>query len=306
MTDYSNCIFCKDTADFNGINANEKFEVNCERCGIYKIYNSAIALLQEKELSQPHLISAFIREKTEKGIKLELDINEIEDLDDKYFEHDPFEIFDKIMLFFYRRCEKIIEKIEIDHNKDYPIAYAENSTEFIDYLRKLSDLGYIFSQGAAFNNFIITLEGWKYIQELRKRKPENNQAFVAMWFSEEMNNAWENGFHKALDDLNLNPFRIDMLEHNDKICDEIIAQINRSNLLVADFTDNRGGVYFEAGYALGLGIPVIWTCREDYIDKTHFDTRQYNHIVWETPEDLHKKLTNRILATIPFATNQNA
>ena len=56
----------------------------------------------------------------------------------------------------------------------------------------------------------------------------------------------------------------------------------------------RGGVYFEAGFALGLSIPVIWTCREDMIKHVHFDTRQFNHIVWTDADDLFTKLKNRI------------
>ena len=67
---------------------------------------------------------------------------------------------------------------------------------------------------------------------------------------------------------------------------------------MADVTNHRQGVYFEAGYALGLGIPVIWTCRKDDLDNCHFDTRQYNHIVWETPEELATALEHRIRATI--------
>jgi nucleoside 2-deoxyribosyltransferase len=69
--------------------------------------------------------------------------------------------------------------------------------------------------------------------------------------------------------------------------------------VVADFTGDRGGVYYEAGFAQGLGIPVIWTVREDWLDRIHFDTRQYNHIHYATPEELRKALKNRILATIP-------
>lgn len=89
-----------------------------------------------------------------------------------------------------------------------------------------------------------------------------------------------------------------MQEHNEKIDDRIIAEIRQSSLIVADFTGQRGGVYFEAGFAKGLGIPVIWTCHEDGVENLHFDTRQYNHIVWESPEDLKTKLINRISATL--------
>ncbi|MBZ0167218.1 MAG: nucleoside 2-deoxyribosyltransferase, partial [Candidatus Omnitrophica bacterium] len=58
------------------------------------------------------------------------------------------------------------------------------------------------------------------------------------------------------------------------------------------------GVYFEAGFAYGLGIPVIWCCREDNIKKLHFDTRQYNHLLWSNAKELKNKLISRIKATI--------
>ena len=82
------------------------------------------------------------------------------------------------------------------------------------------------------------------------------------------------------------------------IDDRIIADIRRSKFLVADFTGQKHGVYFEAGLALGFGKPVIWLVRENEFDKLHFDTRQYNHIGWTEPQDLRARLFNRIEATI--------
>ena len=119
-----------------------------------------------------------------------------------------------------------------------------------------------------------------------------------MWFVDETNAVYEQGFHKAITDCGFVPVRVDMIHHNDKIDDRIVAEIRKSNFLVADFTGIRGGVYFEAGFAMGLGLPVIWTCRKDFVDQVHFDTRQYNHIVWETPEELYNSLKDRIEATI--------
>jgi hypothetical protein len=49
---------------------------------------------------------------------------------------------------------------------------------------------------------------------------------------------------------------------------------------------------------MGLGTPVIWTCRKDDIKNAHFDTRQYNHIIWSTAEELREALHLRIAATI--------
>jgi hypothetical protein len=53
--------------------------------------------------------------------------------------------------------------------------------------------------------------------------------------------------------------------HNNKIDDEIVA--TALEVLVGRFhlekEKVRGGVYFEAGFGMGLGIPVIWTVAKD-------------------------------------------
>ena len=95
------------------------------------------------------------------------------------------------------------------------------------------------------------------------------------------------------------PLRVDSVQHNGKIDDRIIAEIRKSGPLVADFTGHRGGVYFEAGFGLGLRHPGDFEmCRDDDIGHAHFDTRQYNHITWTTPADLEEKLRARIEATL--------
>jgi nucleoside 2-deoxyribosyltransferase len=93
---------------------------------------------------------------------------------------------------------------------------------------------------------------------------------------------------------------LDLVEHNEKICDRIIAEIRTCQFLVADVTLQRPGVYFEAGFAMGLGRPVIWTCRKDDLVDVHFDTRQYNHIDWKDSGGLRMRLADRIKATIPM------
>ncbi|WP_374344340.1 hypothetical protein [Phenylobacterium sp.] len=142
---------------------------------------------------------------------------------------------------------------------------------------------------------------------------DTRQAFVAMWFGEEMDEAWRLGFAPGVRDAGYKPLRIDGKEHNNKIDDEIVAEIKRSRFLIADFTcggvevdgkfepNPRGGVYYEAGLAHGLGMEVIFTCRADRMDYAHFDTRQFAHIVWREPTDLRAALYNRIAATLKEA-----
>lgn len=72
--------------------------------------------------------------------------------------------------------------------------------------------------------------------------------------------------------------------------------------MLADFTGHRGGVYFEAGFAKGLNLEVIWTCKEDDLVNLHFDIRQYNCIVWSENnlEKFEKDITNRICAVLGY------
>lgn len=154
----------------------------------------------------------------------------------------------------------------------------------------------------SFHELMLRPPGYARLAELDGINSGSKQAFVAMWFDDSMKSAYEDGIEPAIRQAGYEPMRIDQKEHINRIDDEIIAEIRRSRFLVADFTQGeagaRGGVYYEAGFAHGLTIPVIFICREDAIGKVHFDTRQYNHITWKTPEELRARLAQRISATI--------
>jgi hypothetical protein len=152
-------------------------------------------------------------------------------------------------------------------------------------------------ESSVCNAIRVTEAGWL---SLSTRTPRSSStAFVAMWFGEEMASAWYEGMQPAIEqDCFWRAERIDLEEHNEDIVDRILGDIRVSRFLVADFTGQRNGVYFEAGFALGLGVPVIWSCRKDWIGKAHFDTSHFSHVVWETSEELREKLANRIRATI--------
>lgn len=169
-------------------------------------------------------------------------------------------------------------------------------------LKMLRDDGLVeLSDREVQPDIMVTPRGFSRADAVSERT-QSDQAFVAMWFDRSMDDAFANGFEPGIRMSGFRPLRIDGKEHVNKIDDEIIAEIRKSKFVVADFTSAvaqpRGGVYFEAGFAMGLGIPVIWTCREDVIADVHFDTRQFNHIVWRDADELRTRLNKRILAVI--------
>ena len=178
---------------------------------------------------------------------------------------------------------------------------TEREIEF--FLKYLEKHGLIELENNPFStSYFVTVEGYERLGELANTRVPSSRAFVAMWFDKSMEDAWSKGIVPAVRDAGYHPVRVDKQEHGDKIDDRIIAEIRRSRFIVADFTHGgegaRGGVYFEAGFARGLSIPVIWCCREDMVDAIHFDTRQYNHIFWTSTSDLRSRLNHRIEAWI--------
>jgi hypothetical protein len=155
-----------------------------------------------------------------------------------------------------------------------------------------------FLETGAGDNFTVTVQGMMEAEALGSSQSSSPKGFVAMNFDDSLREAWSNGFEPAIRAAGFHPFRIDNKDYVGGITDEIMAEIRRSRFVVADYTGQRPGVYFEAGFALGLGLTVIPTCRADEIEKLHFDIRHLNTLTWQTPEELCDALTKRIRAVI--------
>jgi nucleoside 2-deoxyribosyltransferase len=149
--------------------------------------------------------------------------------------------------------------------------------------------------GVINGSLVITDEVWLEIEKTIKRN-RNKQVFIAMKFKG-MDSVY-NKIYQAIDEAEFIPIRIDKKDHINDISFEIQYEISKSGLVVADVTGQNQGVYFEAGYAKGLNIPVIWTCNVNEVNDIHFDTRQYNTILWEDEMDLYERLKKRIMAVM--------
>jgi hypothetical protein len=190
------------------------------------------------------------------------------------------------------------EPVRIDSQYDPPLVDAVSPAELNLLLEHLNELGYL-REAKERSLYILRPKAWERLESASASGGIQGRCFVAMSFHESLKDAYEQGIYPAIkEDCKLEPVRVDLVHHNEKICDKILVELRLCQFMVADFTRQPTGVYFEAGFAMGLGRPVIWMCQEDDLNNLHFDTRQYNHIIWQMPKDLREKLADRIRATI--------
>ena len=297
-----NCLICNYEGDKLQITTTTELnEVDCPRCGSYLYTDSSRGKLVTQTSENKSKLSVINRNSNILGRDLiEFDTVNIQRIIDNHVELSVPEKTDKLLLNLSLLASAPNDEISINESLDWPLAFAKDSSEmsyYLTYLRE-NDLIHFTGQTQDANKIEITVKGWRYIGELQKTVIVSNKAFIAMNFEKEFSDVYDKAIKPAVESCGYKPIRVDREEHVNLIDDYIMAEIKESRFVVAEFTGQKHGVYFEAGYARGLGIPVIWVCRKDDLKNLHFDTNHYNQIDWKTHEELEKRLNNRIRAVI--------
>ena len=294
------CSLCGRDAEWTPVQDYDLFGVRCDACGLHRTTGILRHVgFNGDQLARRHILSYLTRSASDAGGYITITQANLDALLGSIVEFPPLEKLDRTLIHVNSQQARPDKGVVINLAKDFPLVMARDVEEFRAYVQLLIDRGLVEAPSGPHGVILLTPDGWEHVEQLKGSLRDSNQAFVAMWFDPSLDDTWENGFKPALISTGFSPYRVDQDPHNEKINGRIIAEIRRSGILVADFTGHRPGVYFEAGFAMGLNIPVMWTCRASDIDDAHFDTRQYNHVVWESPEDLKDKLAYRIAANFP-------
>lgn len=181
--------------------------------------------------------------------------------------------------------------------------FFKSADECTYYLKELGYQGLINCQFQENPDvpldFHITFKGLNYYLELAERGDLSSKCFVAMSFDPKMKKTRE-AIKKAIFKNHFEPIIIDeqLIDSSQTINDAIISAIKSCKFCIADFSQQKDGVYFESGFAIGLNKQVIYTCHQDWFAKSHFDTNHFPHIIYESLNDLTEKLDLKIKAWI--------
>jgi hypothetical protein len=206
---------------------------------------------------------------------------------------------ERLLQFIADRTSVPGELVHIDRDIDAPLFNALTENEVNYLLSCLQDGQLVELSGSV--DAKMKVKGWQQLISPLDGGGIPGRCFIAMSFNPKLRDIWELAIKPAVEACGFVAIRIDKKAHNKDINEEILAEVKKSQFVIADFTEHKAGVYFEAGFARGLGREVIWSCRKSDFEDAHFDTNHYSHIVWEDIPDFRKQLIDRILATIPNA-----
>ena len=152
----------------------------------------------------------------------------------------------------------------------------------------------------------LTRKGWEQYAAEKRGQPDGNHGFLAMQFDE-----------PDLDDFVRNVLKptvseeigYQLLHMRDVgragVIDNIMrAQIRDAKFAIVDLTHDNNGAYWEAGFAEGLGKPVIYICEKKKFDekKTHFDTNHCTTVPWSRNDD--EGFRQELTATLRRSLNE--
>lgn len=308
----ANCPVCESVlvkAEQQG----ERFFYECPRCGPYSLSieaNSDLNWIKTKH-PQSRAILSHALHKMSAGEQwalatsaLLLDIVQAGRLPG------PHEMLDNLILWLGEKQNSPSEEVEITAGTEAAIGAAS-----------MHDLAFVcrhaISQGLVTGNvqdylggevavlpLTLTFAGWEYFYELQRGHSTSRIAVMAMKYGDPALDAIvRDYFRPAVAATGFDLKRIDEGQPAGLIDDRMRVEIRQSRFLISDLTHENNGAYWEAGYAEGLGKPVIYTCRKDVHEATgtHFDTNHHLTVVWD-PENLGEaleKLKATIRATLP-------
>jgi len=339
-----NCHFC----NFNVTSYEQKKYgasrtwYHCPICGEIRLTEEAADDFEGEQFSERDrkIISCVLRiEYERRGNKppdSPLTLDYLHRIVDQHVPLKPLDKLDYALQRLNKLSQKVGYDVQIVDSLDYTLFHCFDHNELERVLSFLETQDFIsIGNWTSGTTAIIRPKGYERLQQIQQLRQDSTTCFVAMWFTPEMQKVFDQAVKRAIEFIEdgkaeprFKAIKLDNVEHINNINDEIIATIRRSRFMVCDLTGYRGGVYFEAGFAYGLGLPVIYTCRKDWCSEdklkdndgkvietlkdtsgreiqvrkegVHFDLAHMNRIEWEEDkmDEFRVALENRIKAVI--------
>lgn len=290
------CLFCDEIVSITPEGDFDKYiGCSCSPGGFYSLrrdsYEPINSLPHQKKRDMLHVISAYIRELTDCEEKVTLSIDDLESIVNS--PKIPVSIEDKgnrLLQYLYRHADGAGEPVVIQPlSSSYNLTYSPNLQELVYIIDKLISDQLLIREGMTFK---LTEKGWNEAASIAGGK-KLKSCFVLTSDEEGACIEWQDKLLPKIEQCGYLPRLIahSKAKNGEKYD---LEQIAESKLIIADLTGQSPEVYFSAGYALGLNIPVIWTVQSNYADKLFIQIQDIRPLVWDTADELAVILQQRL------------
>lgn len=309
------CPVCKsklkDHSESKSVAGNLGAFFSCPRCGDFLLSSSIQPWLPNKlkDDEKIAILSNAIRNMQRDGSEPFLDSYLVDQILDRPLPS-PTEQANNFIIWLGANLKGPGETLRVEPATHQSIMGSKTPAGFDFVLRHLFNTGLVardLIEGAGRvgqADVTLSFEGWQYFADIKKGAVDSQKAFMAMKFGDsDLDAIVDNVFKPAVRQTGFELYKLLDKPNAGLIDDRMRVGIRTSRFLIADLTHENAGAYWEAGFAEGLGKPVIYTCEKEKFkkDKTHFDTNHHLTIKWDknNPEEAAEKLKATIRATLP-------
>ena len=316
MPRISNCPLCKATLS-NSINdiSRHTNKYVCPNCGIYWLpYELSIGIGKDVRFDDTSRtkLSYAVRQMQDSATEPVLYDDLITNILRNTVLPTALEQLDKLVLFLGQELSEPGSRIDLHPANMRAVLGAKTDAAADWIIDQASHLNLIEIMAKTmlpdFVGVTLTLDGWNKFIQLQTNVSDKRRAFMAMPFGDsELDRIFFEYFKPAAKRAGYELMKLDEEPRAGLIDDRLRLEIRTARFLVADLSHSNRGAYWEAGYAEGLGRPVIYTCKQSVLSsgdkniKPHFDTNHYLMVPWD-PLDLQNAadlLTTTIRVTLP-------
>jgi hypothetical protein len=187
--------------------------------------------------------------------------------------------------------------------REYPLGWCRSEDEWSRLVDLLAKEREHLRSASSASVCSVTLKGLEWLGT--RPSEAASTAFVAVSFDDKYQ-ALRRAIEQAIGKAGYTPVVVSQDVYAGGVMDRVLARIREARFVVADYTGNRGGVYYEAGFALGLGKLVIHSCIQEQVDSAdrkdafHFDVKHLKILPWKTDQfpKYAEDLENHIVALL--------
>lgn len=290
----------------------DRIRYTCPHCGDFKLSGTLVETLPDYRSKDPDAgakLSHAIRRahETQKIIYI---TDEMAKTILKYPLPRPREQADLLIRWLANNVPGPGETVKVEYKTHGAIIGSKSAAGFelvLDHLFKVelvAGMQHKTLQHRDCADVMLSFDGWEYYEKLKSGGAKYRKAFMAMKFGDpQLDKVLETVFKPSAKRAGFDLFKLNDVPKAGLIDDRLRVDIQASDFVVVDLTHDNPGAYWEAGYAEGLGKPVIYTCKKSKFDsdKTHFDTNHHLTICWDENvlEQAGEELTATIRATLP-------